>query len=113
MGGVPPDSGGVPTMSEAVLPAALVLAGVGSVLVVGLALVALAQRRSRAYLLVTLALATLLARTTTGGLMMNDLLSPGTHHEMEHIFDATMAVLLMGAIYYARSTTRTNRGERA
>lgn len=79
------------------------LAGLGSVAVVGLALVALARRRSWSYFLVTAALGTLLARTSLGVLSMADAVSVGSHHLPEHALDVVMIALLLGAIYVSRS----------
>ena len=93
------------------LPSVLVLAGATSLIVVGLAIVAFAQRRSRSYLLIVLALTTLLARTVTGGLMVGELLPAGTHHLMEHALDGVMAVLLISAVYFARTTEPMTSGE--
>lgn len=80
------------------------LAGLGSAVVVGLALVALARRRSWPYFLVAAALGTLLARTSLGALSMTGTLPAGTHHLPEHALDVLMVVLLLGAIYTARTT---------
>ena len=92
------------------LPGVLVLAGGASLIVVGLAIAAFAQRRSRSYLLIALALATLLARTIAGGLAMGELLPVGTHHLVEHSLDGVMAVLLIAAVYFARTTDPTGGG---
>jgi len=93
------------------LPSVLVLAGGASVIVVGLAIAAFAQRRSRSYLLIALALLTLLARTVVGGLAMGQLLQLGAHHLMEHALDGVMAVLLIAAVYFARTTDPKTGGE--
>jgi hypothetical protein len=79
------------------------LAGVGSGLLLALAVAALGQRGSRSYLLVVLALAALLARTLVSALAMFGPLDAGMHHFAEHALDATVATFLLGAIYYARS----------
>lgn len=98
---------------DVALPGVLVLAGIASVIIVGLAIAAFAKRRSRSYLLITLALATLLGRTVAGGLAMGEILPVGTHHLVEHALDGVMAVLLIAAVYFARTTDRTTGGERA
>jgi heme/copper-type cytochrome/quinol oxidase subunit 3 len=95
------------------LPSVLLLTGIASSVVVGLAVVALAQRRSRSYLLITVALGTLLARTLVGGLAMNGMVQLEIHHLAEHGLDGVMAVLLITAVYYARTTERTTDGSRA
>ncbi|WP_246308380.1 DUF7471 family protein [Halosimplex rubrum] len=79
------------------------LAGVGSGLLLALAVAALGQRGSRSYLLVVLALAALLARTLVSALAMFGPLDAGMHHFAEHALDAMLATFLLGAIYYARS----------
>jgi hypothetical protein len=87
--------------------ALLALAGVGSALLVGLALAALLRRRSRSYLLVTLALGTLLARTGVAVLSLTGTLAEGSHHLLEHGLDAVMAALVVAAVYDARRVRRT------
>lgn len=94
------------------LPGVLVLAGSVSLVIVGLAVAAFAQRRSRSYLLISMALATLLVRTLVGGLAVGELLAVGTHHLVEHALDGVMATLLIAAVYFARTTERSAR-ERA
>ncbi|WP_228842311.1 DUF7471 family protein [Halococcus agarilyticus] len=92
------------------LPGVLVLAGAASLIVAGLAIAAFAQRRSRSYLLIALALVTLLAKTVAGGLAMGELLPTGTHHLVEHSLDGVMAVLLIAAVYFGRTTEPATGG---
>jgi hypothetical protein len=87
----------------ALLPVVLVFAGVGSALIVALALVALARRRSPSYLLVALALATLAARTVVAALTMRGALPTAEHHLLEHGLDVAMAGLVIAAVYCART----------
>ena len=84
----------------------LALAGVGSTLVAALGLAAFARRRSRSFLLVALALSALLARTAVAVATMVHLLPPSAHHTLEHGLDLAMAVLVLAAVYYARSVER-------
>lgn len=84
----------------------LALAGLGSAFVIGLALAALARRRSWSYLLVTLALAALLARTAVATLAMSGLLLPTTHHTLEHVLDVAMTALVVAAVFTARQARR-------
>jgi hypothetical protein len=84
----------------------LVLAGLGTALLLGLGLAALLRRRSRSYLLVALALATLFARSVVAGLSLAAWLPAGTHHLVEHALDVVMAGLVIAAVYYARSVER-------
>ena len=86
------------------LPGLLVIAGISSVAIVGLGIAALSRRRSRSYLLITLALATLLVRTLVGGLALEGMMSLRLHHLIEHGSDGVMAVLLLAAVYFARTT---------
>jgi len=87
--------------------ALLALAGLGSAVVLGLALAALVRRRSRSYLLVTLALATLLARTGVAALSLAGSMDAGLHHWLEHALDAVMAALVVAAVYDARSVRQS------
>jgi hypothetical protein len=91
--------GGTPDIAFAAL---LALAGLGSAVVLGLGLAALVRRRSRSYLLVTLALATLLARTGVAALSLTGMVAQGSHHLLEHGLDAAMAALVVAAVYDAR-----------
>jgi len=95
-----------PGVTTGVLPVVLALAGLGSSILIGLALAALVRRRSWSYLLVTLALATLLARTAVAVLTMNAVIADETHHLLEHGLDVVMAALVVAAVY----TARTARG---
>lgn len=104
------NSGLAGSTADAVLPGVLVLAGIASLLVVGLAIAAFAQRRSQSYLLIALALATLLVRTIVGGLTVNRLLPRGTHHTAEHALDVVMATLLVAAVYCARTADQPSGG---
>jgi len=81
---------------SALTTAALCLAGVLSY----------RRRRSRAYLLVTLALAALVAQPILGGLAMVGILGPTTHHTLEHGADAVIVLLILGAVYDARTVAR-------
>lgn len=84
------------------LTVVLLLAGLGASVVIGLALAALARRRSRPYLLVALAVATVLARTVVAGLSMEGAVSPARHHLAEHLLDVLMVGLVIAAVYTAR-----------
>lgn len=100
------------SLREVALSGVLFLAGIASAVIVGLAIAAFAQRRSRSYLLITIALATLLARTGVGGLAMIDIIPLELHHLIEHTLDGAMAVLLIAAVYYARTTARPTTEDR-
>lgn len=83
---------------------AVVVGGLGASAVIGLALATLVRRRSRSYLLVTFALATLLARSIVASLSLNGSLDPATHHLAEHGLDVAMVALVIAAVYTARRT---------
>lgn len=90
------------------LVAAVGLGAVTSAVVVALALVALARRRTTSYLLVSLAFGTLLARSAVALVAMNGLFSDVTHHTVEHGLDVVMAGLVLAAVYYARRVERSH-----
>lgn len=94
------------------VPLALVLAGagLGAALLLGLALSAFLQRKSRPYLLIALALAALFARTLVAILSLVDLIPGSQHHLLEHSLDVAMAALVIGAVYYARTVERRVEG---
>lgn len=94
-----------------VMVGVLVLAGLGSAVVSGLALAAFARRRSRSYLLVALALATVLARTGIAVWALLRPMSATTHHYLEHGLDVVMTALVIGAVYYARTVENPTSGE--
>lgn len=79
------------------------LAGAGTGLLFALGVVAFGRRASRSYLLVVLALGALVARTLVSTLAIFGPLDPSLHHFAEHALDAMVAILLLGAIYFART----------
>jgi hypothetical protein len=81
----------------------LTLAGLTSVGILALAVVALTRRRSWSYLLVTLAIGTLGMRVLLGGLMLLGVIDLRIHHLLEHVVDVLMALLLLAAVYTART----------
>lgn len=90
------------------LPLIVVLAGagLGGAVLLGVAFAAFLQRRSRAYLLIALALSALFARSVVAGLSMMNLLPGAHHHVLEHSLDVAMVAFVIGAIYYARTADR-------
>ncbi|WP_276259479.1 DUF7471 family protein [Haloglomus litoreum] len=94
-----------------VLIVLLALAGVAAATLLGLALAGFARRRSASYLLVALALATLLARVGVATAAMAGLLADPDHHLAEHILDVLMAALVIAAVYTARSVRRRARSD--
>lgn len=87
---------------ETLLMLLVALGGLASAGVIGLALAALVRRRSWPYLLVTLALGTLLARTGAAVASLWLLLPEGIHHLLEHALDVLMAALVIAAVVTAR-----------
>jgi len=96
-----------PTSSSPLLTVALVVAGLGAGLVAGLALAALARRRTTPYLLVALAVLAVLGRAVVGGLSLQGLLDPDVHHLAEHLLDVVMIALVVAAVLLARRTGRS------
>ncbi|WP_435365471.1 DUF7471 family protein [Haloarchaeobius sp. DYHT-AS-18] len=80
----------------------LTLAGLGSALLLGLGLAAYVRRRSRPYLLVALALATIAGRSLVAWFAMMGPLTDADHHLAEHGLDVVMTALVVGAVWYAR-----------
>jgi hypothetical protein len=81
----------------------LLLAGIGTSLVAGLALAAFLRRRSRPYLLVALAVLALVARTAVAAVALSGGLPAETHHLLEHGLDVVMVALVVAAVYTART----------
>lgn len=92
-----------PSGSNTMLLVVLVLAGFISTVLVGLSVFGFTRRRSRSYLLITLALVALALKAFVGGLFFVQLLSSAQHHLLEHGMDFITAALLISAIYYART----------
>lgn len=90
------------------LPLLLVLAiaSVGTAILLAVALLAFTERRSRPYLLIALAIAALFLRTIVAGLSMIEVFPMAAHHLFEHLLDVVVVVLIIVAIYYARSVER-------
>lgn len=87
------------------LTVALLLAGLGASAIIGLALAGLARRRSRPYLLVVLAVATILLRTVVAGLSIQGMVPNARHHLAEHLLDVIMVGLVIAAVYTARTAS--------
>ncbi|QKY21526.1 hypothetical protein B4589_014515 [Halolamina sp. CBA1230] len=79
--------------------ALLSLAAVLTAVVAGVGIAAFVRRRSRRYLLVALALSTLLARSAIGLGAYAGAVGPGPHHTLEHALDVVMAALVIAAVY--------------
>ena len=105
-------AGITPSGSGMALVSLLVFGGLASAALAGLGVVAFSRRRSRSYLLITLALACLLAKALLGGLWIVQLFPIAHHHLLEHGLDLSIAVLLIAAVYDAR-TAPTDGGSDA
>lgn len=92
-----------PSGSEVAMISLLVFGGLASAALAGLSVVAFSRRRSRSYLLITLALVALVFKALLGGLWMIQLLPITQHHLLEHSMDFSIAALLIAAVYYART----------
>lgn len=102
-----------PAADDPALVAVLTLAGLGSAAVLGLGLAAFVRRRSASYLLVALAVATLVARTAVAALTVAGVVPDASHHLSEHALDVLMVALVIAAVYQARSTAPEVRREEA
>ena len=85
----------------------LVLTGATSAILISLAIVALLRRQSRSYFFIVIALGTLICKVFAGGLTIVELLPSDLHHTMEHGLDLIMGLLLLAAIYAARTAPRS------
>lgn len=86
--------------------ALLTLGAALTAVVAGLAIAAFVRRRSRPYLLVALALSTLVARTATGIAGYATVVGPELHHFLEHTLDVVMAALVIAAVYLVGAEQR-------
>ncbi|AEH36907.1 DUF7471 family protein [Halopiger xanaduensis] len=86
-----------------VLLAVIVLAVVGTTILFACGVVAYSRRRSRRYLLITVVLGLLVARSITGLGTVFGLVPMTAHHLVEHSFDFAIAVLVLYAVYRSGS----------
>jgi hypothetical protein len=93
----------VPTVGAAMLVVFVILAAMGTALLLGLAFAAFIQRRSRPYLLLVAAFGVFLGRSLVAGISMLGIVSPATHHLFEHGMDVVLVALVVAAVYYART----------
>ncbi|WP_137683124.1 DUF7471 family protein [Haloarcula mannanilytica] len=82
------------------------LSAVAGAVLCGLALLAYRQRGTRAYLLILLALTALFARPLIALLSEFAIVSAPTHHLLEHALDTLFVLLVLGAVYYARTVEK-------
>jgi hypothetical protein len=93
-------------LASAVLVATVALAALSTAALLGLAFAAFVRRRSRPYLLVVAAVAALLARSVVAGVAFFGMVSPASHHLLEHGLDVVLVALVVAAVYYARTVSR-------
>ena len=92
-----------PLHSTTILLFLLTLGGLSAAVLASFAVVAFSRRQSRPYLLVTLALVALVCKALAGVFTVIGVFSVSLHHLMEHALDFTMALMLIAAIYSART----------
>lgn len=97
---------------DTVLLSLLIFAGLAATVLLSMGLIAFLRRQSRSYLLVILALGTLVCKVGAGGLTLVGILPSNLHHVMEHGLDLAMAVLLIAAVYYTRAPLPSKHGVR-
>lgn len=96
----------VPDGESAVVFGFVTLAALGTAVLLGLALAAFVQRRSGPYLLLVGAFLALFARSLVAVVGAVGMLSPTTHHLVEHGIDVVLVALVVAAVYYARAVSR-------
>lgn len=97
----------MPSVGESfVVSAVIVLSGITSAALALIAILAYRRRRSLSYLLVATALVVFALKALVGGLTVAGIVGLGFHHVVEHGLDFLVALLLIGAIYAARSQHR-------
>ena len=90
-----------------VLLAVIILAVIGTVVLFAVGLVAYSRRRTTRYLLITVVLGLLVARSLLGTATVFGLVPMTVHHLVEHSFDFLIAVLILYAVYRSGPTTDT------
>jgi len=96
--------------TEGLLVAVLGVGAVCSVVVAALSFAAFYRRRTTSYLLVAVAFSTFLGKTTAGLVYLTGWMDAGMHHSIEHSLDVVMMVLVLAAVYYARSNEGRSLG---
>lgn len=94
------------TSSSVALFAVITVTAMGTALLLGLAFAAFIQRRSRPYLLIVAAFAALFVRSVIAGVSLVGMLSPSTHHLLEHGADVILVALVVAAVYYGRTVSQ-------
>ncbi|ELY95593.1 DUF7471 family protein [Natrialba taiwanensis] len=102
----PFDIGWVDPEFAPVLLAVICLAVVGTTALLGVGLVAYLQRRSSRYLLITVVLGLLVARSIIGLGTVFGLVPMTIHHLVGHGVDFSIAALVLYIVYRSRSPSR-------
>ena len=92
------------SLSDGLLILALGIGTVFSILVALLSFVAFVKRRTISYLLITVAFSTVLGKTSLGLVYLAGGMDSNMHHSVEHSLDVVMIVLVLTAVYYARTS---------
>lgn len=95
---------------EVLLPFVIALSGIATGVLAAVGLVALSRRRSPTYFLVATALSLLAVRAVVGLLAFAGVMDVGLHNFVEHGLDFVIAVLLIAAIFEARTPGRCSLG---
>lgn len=98
---LPLHSGGA--LSDGLLIIALSAGTVFSILIALLSFAAFVRRQTVSYLLVALAFSTFLGKTSLGLMYLRGSMNADMHHSLEHSLDVVMIVLVLAAVYHARS----------
>lgn len=93
-----------------VLLVVIVLAVAGTAILFACGLVAYSRRRSTRYLVITVVLGLLVARSIVGLGTVFGLVPMTVHHLVEHGLDFTIAVLILYAVYRSGSVERDETG---
>jgi hypothetical protein len=95
----------VPAVGSIALLVFVAVAALGAALLSGVAFAAFVRRRSRPYLLLVAAFGAILGQSVVAAVSMAGLLSPTTHHLLEHGMDVVLVALVVAAVYYTRTVT--------
>lgn len=90
-----------------ILLVVIVLAAAGTAILFCCGVVAYARRGSTRYLLITIVLGLLVARSIVGLGTAFGLVPMGIHHLVEHSLDFLIAALVLYAVYRSRPTAET------
>ena len=92
------------SLIDSLLVVALGIGTVFSVLVALLSFAAFVKRRTVSYLLITVAFSTVLGKTGLGLVYLTGGMDSNMRHSFEHSLDVVMMVLVLTAVYYARTS---------